>query len=76
MPFQRYRQDLTFSTMLPLSDTDLRLPNNIQLAIAASCLGAVALINYVFFSSTEGSLSLPPSPPTWKLRGHFITGPK
>ena len=62
--------------MLLLIDTDLRLPNNIQLAIAASCLCAVTLINYVFFSSTEGGHSLPPSPPTWRLLGHFLPARK
>ncbi|KAG1727107.1 cytochrome P450 [Suillus lakei] len=57
--------------MLQLSD--LRIYDNTQpvLAGAAACL-AVGLIVRTYLAKSEGSLPLPPSPPNWRLRGHYV----
>ncbi|KAG1748761.1 cytochrome P450 [Suillus occidentalis] len=40
---------------------------------AAACLGAVsAVIAWVNLHKSESGLPLPPSPSTWRLRGHFV----
>ncbi|KAG1807217.1 cytochrome P450 [Suillus variegatus] len=59
--------------MLPLPD--LRVPNNTQLVLGtAACLGAlVGLISWAYISKSESGLPLPPSPLTWRPRGHFIS---
>ncbi|KAG1799598.1 cytochrome P450 [Suillus variegatus] len=52
--------------------TDLQLSSHAQLFVAATCLGVTALIYYAYIASTESNLSCPPSPLTWRLRGHLI----
>ncbi|KAG1801739.1 cytochrome P450 [Suillus subaureus] len=52
--------------------TDLRLSDHAQLVVGATCLCIIALISRAYLSSTESSLSFPPSPLTWRLRGHLI----
>ncbi|KAG1742247.1 cytochrome P450 [Suillus paluster] len=53
---------------------DLRIFDNTQLILgAAACLGVAGVITQACYFSNSGSgLPLPPSPPTWRLRGHFI----
>ena len=56
--------------MLRLSD--LPIYDNTQLLLgAAACLGAVGVITWAYLARSESGLPLPPSPPTWRLRGHF-----
>ncbi|KAG1874405.1 cytochrome P450 [Suillus subluteus] len=54
--------------------TDLRLSDYAQLVIGATCLCVTALISHTYLStsSTKSSISCPPSPLTWRLRGHLI----
>ncbi|KAG1769881.1 cytochrome P450 [Suillus placidus] len=58
--------------MLQLSD--LRVSDNTQLVLGtAACLGVVVgVISRAYLPKSENGLSLPPSPLTWRLRGHFI----
>ncbi|KAG1804670.1 cytochrome P450 [Suillus subaureus] len=53
---------------------DIRLSDNAQLVLgAAVCLGAVlAVIARAHLPTSESGLPLPPSPPTWRIRGHFL----
>ncbi|KIK33867.1 hypothetical protein CY34DRAFT_813317 [Suillus luteus UH-Slu-Lm8-n1] len=56
--------------MLQLTDL---LSDRVQLVIAATCLCITALISHTYLSSTESSLSSPPSPLTWRLCGHLLS---
>ncbi|KAG2119197.1 cytochrome P450 [Suillus clintonianus] len=53
---------------------DLRISDNTQLALGTTaCLGVVVgLIARAYLPKSESGLPLPPSPPTWRLLGHFI----
>ncbi|KAG0699188.1 cytochrome P450 [Suillus ampliporus] len=52
---------------------DLRIADNTQLVLgAAACLGVVGVIARAYIPTSESGLPLPPSPPTWRLLGHFI----
>ncbi|KAG1725073.1 cytochrome P450 [Suillus paluster] len=52
---------------------NLRVSDNTQLVFgAAACLGVLGMIIEAYLSKSESGLPLPPSPPTWRLRGHFI----
>ncbi|KAG0701299.1 cytochrome P450 [Suillus ampliporus] len=52
---------------------DLRVSDNTQLVLgAAACLGIVGVIAQAYHPKSESGLPLPPSPPTWRLLGHFI----
>ncbi|KAG1750230.1 cytochrome P450 [Suillus lakei] len=52
---------------------DLRVSDNTQLILgAAACLGAVGVIARIYLPKSESCLPLPPTPPTWRLMGHFI----
>ncbi|KAG1718603.1 cytochrome P450 [Suillus lakei] len=53
---------------------DLRVSDNTQLVLGtAACLGvAAAVIARAYLPKSESGLPLPPSPPTWRLLGHFI----
>ncbi|KAG2093153.1 cytochrome P450 [Suillus discolor] len=52
--------------------TDLQFSSHAQVFVAATCLGVTALIYRAYLASTESNLSCPPSPLTWRLRGHLI----
>ncbi|KAG0706215.1 cytochrome P450 [Suillus ampliporus] len=48
-------------------------PQNTQLILnAAACLGIVGFITRAYLTKSESGLPLPPSPPTWSLRGHYM----
>ncbi|KAG1767529.1 hypothetical protein EDD22DRAFT_294288 [Suillus occidentalis] len=52
---------------------DLPISDKTQLVLgAAACLGLVGVINWTYFPSSKRGLLLPPSPPTWRLLGHFL----
>ncbi|KAG2362576.1 hypothetical protein BDR07DRAFT_1357440 [Suillus spraguei] len=48
---------------------DLRIPGSTQLVLGATaCIGAIGIIIHTYLRRSR----LPPSPPTWRLRGHFL----
>ncbi|KAG1890766.1 cytochrome P450 [Suillus subluteus] len=48
---------------------DLRISGNMQLVLGATaCVGAIGMIICAYPRKSR----LPPSPPTWRLRGHFL----
>ncbi|KAG1858019.1 cytochrome P450 [Suillus subalutaceus] len=48
---------------------DLRISGNTQLVLGATaCVGAIGMIICAYLRNSR----LPPSPPTWRLRGHFL----
>ncbi|KAG1750461.1 cytochrome P450 [Suillus paluster] len=50
-----------------------RISDNMQLVLsAAACLGIIAVIARGFLPQSNSGLPLPPSPPTRRLRGHFL----
>ncbi|KAG2050656.1 cytochrome P450 [Suillus hirtellus] len=52
---------------------DLHIADNTQLVpSAAVCLLVVGIIARAFLAKSESGLPLPPSPPTWRLKGHFL----
>ncbi|KAG0696762.1 cytochrome P450 [Suillus ampliporus] len=52
---------------------DLPISDQAQLVLsAAACVGIVRVIARAYYPRSESGLSLPPSPPTWSLRGHFL----
>ncbi|KAG0700478.1 cytochrome P450 [Suillus ampliporus] len=52
---------------------NLRISENTQLILSAvACLGIVGLIARARLGKSESGLPLPPSPPTWRLRGHLL----
>jgi hypothetical protein len=52
---------------------DLRIPDDTQLALGiAACLGVGVIVRCYLTSKSENNLPLPPSPPTWRLRGHYL----
>ncbi|KAG0694280.1 cytochrome P450 [Suillus ampliporus] len=58
-----------------LSSTVPRLQNlsiSENILRAAACLGIVGLIARTYLAKSESGLPLPPSPPTWRLRGHSL----
>jgi hypothetical protein len=58
------------SAMLQLPD--LHISDNMQLVLgAAACLGVAGVITQAYLKSERG-FPLPPSPPTWRLRGHLL----
>ncbi|KAG1723318.1 hypothetical protein EDB19DRAFT_2043807 [Suillus lakei] len=63
----------SFFALIPLQLSDLRIPDNMQLVLsAAACLAVVGAIVGAYHPKYESGLPLPPSPPTWRLRGHFL----
>ncbi|KAG0708129.1 cytochrome P450 [Suillus ampliporus] len=49
------------------------ISGNTQLVLrAAACLGIIGVIARVCLAKSKSGFPLPPSPPTWRLRGHFI----
>lgn len=54
---------------------DLRVSDNTQLVLCTvACVGViVGVISQAYFPKSESGLPLPPSPFTWRLRGHFIS---
>ncbi|KAG1748502.1 cytochrome P450 [Suillus paluster] len=65
---------LPASTMLRLPD--LCISDNTQLVLgAAVCLGVLVVgvvAQAYYLPKSRSGLPLPPSPPTWRLRGHFL----
>ncbi|KAG1728981.1 cytochrome P450 [Suillus paluster] len=53
---------------------DLYIFDNTQLTLsAAACLGlVVGVLSWVYLSQSKDRLPRPPSPPTWRLLGHFL----
>ncbi|KAG2350129.1 cytochrome P450 [Suillus weaverae] len=52
---------------------DLRIPDNTQLILStAICVVVIGVIVRAYLRKSDGRLPLPPSPPTWRLRGHFL----
>ncbi|KAG1782292.1 cytochrome P450 [Suillus placidus] len=57
--------------MLPLPD--LCISDNTQLILStAICVGVIGVIVRAYLRKSNDRLPLPPSPPTWRLRGHFL----
>ncbi|KAG0697092.1 cytochrome P450 [Suillus ampliporus] len=49
------------------------ISDNMQLVLrAVACLGIIGVIARVSLPKLKSGLPLPPSPPTWRLRGHFL----
>ncbi|KAG0695355.1 cytochrome P450 [Suillus ampliporus] len=56
-----------------LQPSNLCISDNMQLVLhAAACIGIIGVIARVYLSKSKSGLPLPPSPPTWRLRGHFL----
>ncbi|KAG1782301.1 cytochrome P450 [Suillus placidus] len=52
---------------------DLRISDDTQLILSAAiCVGVIGVIVRTYLRKSDGRLPLPPSPPTWRLRGHFL----
>ncbi|KAG2350125.1 cytochrome P450, partial [Suillus weaverae] len=52
---------------------DLRISDDTQLILSAAiCVGVIGVIVRAYLCKSDGRLPLPPSPPTWRLRGHFL----
>ncbi|KAG1727217.1 cytochrome P450 [Suillus lakei] len=63
----------SFFALIPLQLSDLRIPDNMQLVLStAACLAVVGAIVGAYHPKSKSGLPLPPSPPTWRLRGHFL----
>ncbi|KAG1841527.1 cytochrome P450 [Suillus subalutaceus] len=63
----------SFFALIPLQQPDLHIPVNMQLVLsAAASLVVVGVIIWASRAKSESGLPLPPSPPTWKLRGHVL----
>ncbi|KAG0692632.1 cytochrome P450 [Suillus ampliporus] len=64
---------LAFLPLAILQPQNLYISENTQLILsAAACLGIVGLIIRACLAKSESRLPLPPSPPTWRLRGHSL----
>ncbi|KAG1750446.1 cytochrome P450 [Suillus paluster] len=56
-----------------LHPPNLSIFDNMQLVFrAAACLGIIGVTSWVYLFKSKTGLPLPPSPPTWRLRGHFL----
>ncbi|KAG2144723.1 cytochrome P450 [Suillus bovinus] len=52
---------------------DLPLPDSARLVVGAiTCLGVIGVFSLAYLPQSINGLPLPPSPSTWKLRGHFL----
>ncbi|KAG1743394.1 cytochrome P450 [Suillus lakei] len=52
---------------------DLHISSKTQLFFGtAACVGVIGVILRAFLRKSDSRLPLPPSPPTWRLRGHFL----
>ncbi|KAG2133740.1 cytochrome P450 [Suillus clintonianus] len=54
---------------------DMRIPDNrdTQLVLgAAACVGVIGVMVRAYLRKSDSGLPLPPSPPTWRLRGHLL----
>ncbi|KAG0700485.1 cytochrome P450 [Suillus ampliporus] len=64
---------LAFLPSAILQAHNLCISENTQLILsAAACLGIVRFIARAYLGKSESGLPLPPSPPTWRLRGHSL----
>ncbi|KAG1807806.1 cytochrome P450 [Suillus subaureus] len=60
----------SFFAFIPLQQPD---PVNTQLVFsAAACLTVVGVTFWAYRPKSKSGLPLPPSPPTWRLRGHVL----
>ncbi|KAG1875750.1 cytochrome P450 [Suillus subluteus] len=58
---------------IPLQQIDLRIPDNMQLVLSATtCLAVLVVIFRTYRPKSKSGLPLPPSPPTWRLRGNVL----
>ncbi|KAG0696579.1 cytochrome P450 [Suillus ampliporus] len=65
---------LAFLSSAILQPQNLCISDNTPLILrAAACLGIVGLITWSYLTKSESGLPLPPSPPTWRLRGHSLS---
>ncbi|KAG1743395.1 cytochrome P450 [Suillus lakei] len=56
-----------------LQPPDLHISSKTQLVLgAAACVGVIGVIVRTYLRKSDTRLPLPPSPPTWRLRGHFL----
>ncbi|KAG2032860.1 cytochrome P450 [Suillus americanus] len=63
----------SFFALIPLQQPDLRIPNNMQLVLSAAVfLAVMGVIFWAYRPKSKSGLPLPPSPPTWRLRGHVL----
>ncbi|KAG1875735.1 cytochrome P450 [Suillus subluteus] len=63
----------SFFALIPLQQPDQRIPDTMQLVLsAATCLSVVVVIFWTYRPKSKSGLPLPPSPPTWRLRGHIL----
>ncbi|KAG1899818.1 cytochrome P450 [Suillus fuscotomentosus] len=52
---------------------DLRISDTMSLTLdVAACVGVLGTIVWVYLRKSDSRLPLPPSPPTWRLQGHFL----
>ncbi|KAG2049584.1 cytochrome P450 [Suillus hirtellus] len=52
---------------------DLHISDNMSLTLdVATCVGVIGAIVWVYLRKSDSRLPLPPSPPTWRLQGHFL----
>ncbi|KAG2100171.1 cytochrome P450 [Suillus discolor] len=52
---------------------DLRISDTTSLTLdVAACVGVIGTIVWVYLRKSDSRLPLPPSPPTWRLRGHLL----
>ncbi|KAG1750485.1 cytochrome P450 [Suillus paluster] len=65
-----------FLALLPsaiLHPSNLSISDNVQPVLrVAACLGIIGAISWVCLFKSKRRFPLPPSPPTWRLRGHFL----
>ncbi|KAG1747424.1 cytochrome P450 [Suillus lakei] len=55
---------------------DLPISHNTQLVLsAAGCLAVIGVITRAYLQGSDSAFPLPPSPPTWRLRGHALPPP-
>ncbi|KAG2067029.1 cytochrome P450 [Suillus decipiens] len=51
----------------------LYLSNFQELVVdVAACVGVMGVVIWAYLRKSDGCLPLPPSPPTWRLLGHFL----
>ncbi|KAG0701010.1 cytochrome P450 [Suillus ampliporus] len=56
-----------------LQPPKLSISDNTQLVLrAAACLGIIGVISRACLPKSKSGLPVPPSPPTWRLLGHFL----
>ncbi|KAG2363554.1 cytochrome P450 [Suillus spraguei] len=63
----------SFFALIPLQLPVLRISDSTQLLLgAAACLCVIGVVARAYRFKSGSNLPLPPSPPTWRLGGHFL----